>query len=173
MAVPPEPLPNYHLAVWRDPDTSPYVCLLCLPDQQQPMGLPDLTQHLHFTHAAEPLPSPLVQAYQAGRFPAEEGVMAQPPPTYRTETTPDGTQYYVCLVCEQEEQAHWAKDFELFTMHMAQRHAGRMIEAPEGYVIAQQQARQAAAPAPAAPASIPQAAPAAYGEDEAPDHSAP
>jgi hypothetical protein len=63
--------------------------------------------------------------------------MPEPPtdttPTYQT-SDQGGVTHYTCLVQDASRPggvcSHDATDFELFTMHMAQRHGGILIEAP-------------------------------------------
>jgi hypothetical protein len=52
-------------------------------------------------------------------------------PTYRMDTAEDGTPVYVCLVCAGQGSEHHATDMELFTLHMQQRHDGRMVNEDE------------------------------------------
>jgi hypothetical protein len=58
-------------------------------------------------------------------------------PTYRIEPVGALPSAYVCLLCEGAGSEHHATDVDLFTLHMQQRHDGRMIDAdvpqyPEG-----------------------------------------
>jgi hypothetical protein len=63
--------------------------------------------------------------------------MPEPPtdttPTYQT-SDQGGVTHYTCLVQDASRPggvcSHDATDFELFTLHMQQRHGGFMIEAP-------------------------------------------
>jgi hypothetical protein len=54
-------------------------------------------------------------------------------PTYRV-TDQSGVTHYTCIVEDASRPGgvcdHDATDFELFTMHMEQRHAGTLIEEP-------------------------------------------
>jgi hypothetical protein len=52
-------------------------------------------------------------------------------PTYRMDTAEDGTPVYVCLVCAAQGSEHHSADMELFTLHMQQRHDGRMAQEGE------------------------------------------
>jgi hypothetical protein len=49
-------------------------------------------------------------------------------PTYRIETVAMEPPTYVCLVCAGQGNEHHAVDVELFTLHMEQRHDGRMVD---------------------------------------------
>jgi hypothetical protein len=67
-------------------------------------------------------------------------------PTYWTEVSGSDT-VYNCIYCAEQDMEHHSIDFELFTMHMAQRHDGRMLEgtAPAGVMAARQAASAEAA----------------------------
>jgi hypothetical protein len=66
-------------------------------------------------------------------------------PTYRMDTAEDGTPVYVCLVCAAQGSEHHSTDMELFTLHMQQRHDGRM--APEGETPSPEAPQDASEPA--------------------------
>jgi hypothetical protein len=74
----------------------------------------------------------------------------EPTPTYRVEKEEDVT-LYTCLVGDAGRPdgicGHEASDLDLFTQHMAQRHAGLMVvePAPKGDRPAQAAVRQARA----------------------------
>jgi hypothetical protein len=59
-------------------------------------------------------------------------------PTYWTEVNGSET-IYNCLYCEDQQQEHHATDAELFALHMAQRHDGRMLEGSAPVAMAQAQ----------------------------------
>jgi hypothetical protein len=75
-------------------------------------------------------------------------------PTYRMDTAPDGTSVYVCLVCAAQGSEHHSTDAELFTLHMQQRHDGRMAQ--EGETQGQ---AEAVTPSPGGPQDASEPAP--------------
>src|SRR4029450_5449509 len=51
-------------------------------------------------------------------------------PTYYMSLTPEGTDVFHCLYCEQAGTEHHSTDGQLFAQHMAQRHDGRLVPTP-------------------------------------------
>jgi hypothetical protein len=89
-------------------------------------------------------------------------------PTYWTEVSGSDT-VYNCIYCAEQDMEHHSIDFEMFTMHMAQRHDGRMLEgtAPAGVMAARQ--AEAAKGGPPEHAGGPHGAPPGQ-SGEHPDH---
>jgi hypothetical protein len=84
----------------------------------------------------------------------ESTAMADAPaPTYRVENV-DGADRYVCIIpyagLPDDICGHWAVDFELFSMHMEQRHNGDLVAqavTPQVATTAPRAGQAAASPA--------------------------
>jgi hypothetical protein len=90
--------------------------------------------------------------------------MAETPTYYMTQER-GGAEVFHCLVCESQQLEHHSADPELFAMHMAQRHDGRMVSTPGG-----QKPEEPAAEPEAPPEEMPAPPP---GETGAPFEPAP